>query len=237
MSGDMGRVLDTLKRVTTDSVWWILNDLGFADTYIPGLQVLRPDLRMAGRAVTLRFLPIRRDLQDRVARERDVAAHIQAADESQPGDILVAEMGGEMGAGFIGDVIVARFQARGGAGIVADGATRDVTVLKEMGIPIYVGGGHAAASWRRVVAVDLNVPIRCAGVSVLPGDILLGDAQGVIAIPEALAEEVAERAVELEDLENYVKQRLVDTDVPIREIYPPTDAVRAAFRAQRGKRE
>ena len=224
-------VIAQLRRVNTDSIWWILNDLGYPDTFMGGLQVVRPDLKMVGRAVTLRFLPIRRDLQERVSQAHGVSVNIQAADAARPGDILVAEMGGEMGGGFIGDVILARFQARGGAGIVADGATRDLSVLKGMGLPIYVGGGHAAASWRRLVAADLNIPIRCAGVTVLPGDVLAGDAQGVIAIPEGVAAEVAERALELEGLEEYIKRRLVETDVPIHEIYPPTEAVRTEYRA------
>ena len=227
-------VLEQLKRVNTDSVWWILDELGYPDTFMAGLQVLRPDLKMAGRAVTLRFLPARQDLGEQVKQQNPISVNLRAADAARPGDIMVADIGGDRESGFIGDVIVTRFQARGGAGIVTDGASRDLAVLKEMDLPVYVGGGHAAASRRRVMGVDLNIPIRCAGVTVLPGDVLVGDIQGVIVIPAGLAAEVAERALELEDMEEYIKQRLVETDVPIHEIYPPNEATCEAYRASRG---
>lgn len=226
-------VLERLKEISTDSIWWILNELGYPDTFMAGLQVLRPDLRMAGRAVTLRFLPTRRDLAEQVKQRDPVSINVHAAEEARPGDVMVADMGGELGGGFIGDVIVTRFQARGGTGIVADGASRDLPILKEMNIPMYVGGGHAAASWRRVMGVDLNIPVRCAGVTVLPGDAIVGDAQGVIAIPAPLAAEVADRAEELEGLEEYIKGRLLETDVPLAQIYPPSQEVIEEFRASR----
>jgi regulator of RNase E activity RraA len=222
-------VFEALARVNTDAIWWILNEEGYPDTFIGGLTVVRPDLKMVGRAVTMRFLPIRPDLVTQVKGRDPVPVNTRAADAARPGDVLVAEMGGELGGGFIGDVILTRFQKRGGVGMVTDGATRDLAVLREMGLAAYVGGGHAAASWRRVTGVDLNVPVRCAGVTVMPGDFLVGDAQGVIAIPAALAADVAQRAAHLEGLEEYVKRRLVASDEPLHEVYPPTDVVKRDY--------
>lgn len=219
-----------LMAVDTDSVWWILNEMGYPDTFVGGLQVLRPDLKLAGRAVTLRYLPIRPDLASQVKSTNRVPLLVQAADATQPGDVLVAGMGGELGGGFIGDVIASRFQDRGGAGLVADGATRDITALRKMDLPVYVAGGQAAASWRRVVCADMNIPVRCGGITVLPGDYIVGDAQGVIAVPADRAAEVADRAAELEGVEEFVRQKLHDTGVPIHEIYPPTEEMYRQYR-------
>ena len=93
------QVLKQLKQVDTDSIWWILNELECPDMFMAGLQVLRPDLKMAGRVVTIRFLPMRRDLSDQVKAENSVSVNLRACDRAQPGDVLVT-----------------RFQARGGAG-------------------------------------------------------------------------------------------------------------------------
>ncbi len=229
-------VCDRLLTVDTDSVWWILNEMGYSDTFVQGLQVLRPDLKMAGRAVTLHYLPIRPDLAARVKAAHSVPLICQVADATNPGDVLVAGMGGELGGGFIGDVIASRFQDRGGVGLVADGATRDITALRTMDLPVYVAGGQASASWHRVVCVDVNIPIRCGTVSVLPGDYIVGDAQGVIAVPADHAAEVADRAAELEGVEAFVRQKLHDTGVPLHEIYPPDEEMYRQYRESRRAR-
>src|SRR5262245_39478262 len=115
-------ILERLREVNLESVWAELQGLGYVNQFMADLQVLRPDLKMVGRARTVRFLPLRPDL----AKARTgPALNSRAAEETEPGDILVVDACGVRHAGFLGDVIATRFLVRGGAGMVVDGAIRD----------------------------------------------------------------------------------------------------------------
>jgi regulator of RNase E activity RraA len=215
-------LFERLRHVALDSAWGSLARLGYGDQFIGGLHVIRPERVMVGRATTLRYVPIRKDLAEAM-RARGHALNGVAAEEAEPGDVLVVDSGGCVEAGFLGDNIAARFIYRGGVGIVCDGAIRDLHVLREMPISLYIRGAHAAASGRRIVAVDRNVPVRCGGVTVLPGDILLGDAEGVLVIPRALAEQVAAEAAATDDKELFLRRKL-EQGASIYGVYPPNEA-------------
>jgi len=224
-------IFDLLRRVSLDSAWGVLNRLGYPNQFCEGLQVVRPDLTMVGRAVTVRCLPIRPDLAEAM-RAQGPPYNARAAEEAKPGDILVVDAGGETGAGFLGDVIAARFLYNGGAGIVIDGALRDLQILRAMPLPIYLKAAHAAASGRRIVPVDYNVPVAVGRVTVLPGDVLIGDAEGVLVIPRALAEQVAREALATDHKENFLR-RLLEQGRSIYGVYPPNEATLAEYKAYR----
>jgi regulator of RNase E activity RraA len=215
-------LFEKLRSVALDSAWGALTRLGFGDQFIGGLQVIRPERVMVGRAKTLRYLPARKDLAETM-RARGPALNAMSVEEAEPGDVLVVDSGGCVEAGFMGDNIAARFIYRGGVGIVCDGAVRDLTELRKMPVSLYIRGAHAAASGRRLVAVDRNIPVRCVGVTVLPGDILMGDAEGVLVIPRAVAEQVATEAAATDDKELFLRRKL-EAGASIYGVYPPNEA-------------
>ena len=225
-------IFGKLLQVSTDSAWAACNRRGYPDTFINGLQVIQPEKKMVGRAITLRYLPIRPDLVEQELQQSSTLAK-RAVELAGPGDILVVDAGGDTGGGFIGDVITTRFIVRGGAGLVVDGAIRDLHYLRTTGLPIYIRAAHAAASQRSIVGIDLNIPVRCGGVAVLPGDILFGDAQGVLVIPRAIAAEVAEEALATEHKENFLRATLQKGVRTIDECYPPNAEVLAEYEEYR----
>src|SRR5437667_755652 len=129
MAGQAGSmeatVFDKLRRCTLDSVWNGLSTRGYGDQFIGGLRVIHPERVMVGRALTLRLMPKRPDLEKRVAAEGPYLV-ARAVMQTRPGDIMVVDAGGCGEAGFIGDILIAGVMARGGAGIVCDGAVRDL---------------------------------------------------------------------------------------------------------------
>lgn len=214
-------LFDMLKKVSVDSASGILAGLGYPDQFISGIRPIKEDVKMVGRAITIRYLPIRKDLMEQAKRLYPYGITHRAVEETQAGDVMVVDTGGCTEAGFIGDLILARFIVKGGVGVVVDGAIRDLSAIRHMGLPVYLKGVHAAVSQRRLVGLDYNVPVRCSDVTVLPGDILVGDAEGVIVIPAALAAAVAEKGVAMEHREAFLRQTLERGERPIHEVYPP----------------
>lgn len=228
LSSEDAKLFSKLKSVNIDSAWAVLAGLGMPDTFINSLICIRPDLKMVGRARTLRYIPLRRDIQQRL---KLPPLNTKSAEESEPGDIIVVDAHGCTEAGFTGDVVTTRFLVRGGAGMVVDGAVRDLHVIREMSMPLYIKGAHAAASGRAIMGADYQVPIQCGGVAISPGDILVGDSEGVLVIPANFAEEVAEKALAIDHKENFLRSVLEEGKRPIYEVYPPNAEVQAEYEA------
>jgi regulator of RNase E activity RraA len=133
----------------------------------------------------------------------------------------------------MGDILASRIKQRGAAGIVADGCVRDSPYIKRMGIPVYTRGVHPAANVGAILPVAHNEPVQCGGVAVFPGDVVLGDEEGVIVIPPKLATLVADDGIEHEELEEFLRQK-IDEGYPISEAYPPNERVKAEYAAHRG---
>lgn len=221
LSPDDQTLFDMLRKVSVDSVCGILAGLGYPDQFISGIRPINEDVKMVGRALTIRYFPIRKDLAEQAKRLYPYGITHHAVEATRPGDVMVVDAGGCTESGFIGDLILSRFIIKGGAGIVVDGAIRDLSAIRHMGLPVYVKGVHAAVSQRRLVGFDYNAPVRCSEVTILPGDIIVGDAEGVIVIPAALAADVAERGVALEHREAFLRKVLERGERPIHEVYPP----------------
>jgi regulator of RNase E activity RraA len=224
-------VFEKLRQCTLDSVWNGLSARGYGDQFIGGLRVIHPERVMVGRALTLRLMPKRPDLEKRAASEGPYLV-ARAVMQTQTGDIMVVDAGGCVEAGFIGDILTAGFMARGGAGIVCDGAVRDLSFLRTLELPLYTRGAHASGVGRRLVGLNLNIPVRIAEVTVLPGDVLMGDAEGVLAIPAELAEAVADEALATDAKEAFLREKLAQ-GVPITEAYPPSEAILKEYEARR----
>jgi regulator of RNase E activity RraA len=224
-----------LARVSTATLTSQLLHRGFRNTFIAGLIPMRPDLRMVGRAFTLRYAPSREDMDLNVDFNNEVNVQRRAVEAIGPGQVLVIDARGEVRSASFGHIISTRIMKRGAAGLVTDGALRDSGEIRRLDLPSYCRGAHATTSSLMHHPVDMQVPIGCGGVLVMPGDVIVGDLEGVVVIPSALAEEVAHEAFEQEWLEEYLTERVASGD-SIRGVYPPDDRTRAEYREWRRRR-
>jgi regulator of RNase E activity RraA len=161
---------------------------------------------------------------------RELNAQKQAIESISPGEVLVIDARGEESAGTIGDILALRALRRGAAGIVTDGGLRDSPAVAGLEIPTYYRAPHASVLGTHHYPLETNVPVACAGVLVLPGDVLVGDAEGVVVVPAQLAAEVAEAALEQERREQFAYER-VDAGESTRGVFPLADERRAEYEA------
>jgi 2-keto-4-pentenoate hydratase/2-oxohepta-3-ene-1,7-dioic acid hydratase in catechol pathway/regulator of RNase E activity RraA len=221
------RARELLRRVSTATLTVELGRRGIQTTFLGGLQPTRPDLRMVGIARTLRYVAMRADVREGLKGPPD--AQKRAIEAVDPGDVLVIEARGETRAGTIGDILAARLLARGGAGVVTDGGVRDTPGVAELELPTYYRCANASSLWNAHIPLEIDVPITCAGVLVMPGDIVVGDAEGVVILPAALAEEIAHAAWEVEQREAFALER-VRAGEPFSGLYPLSPEREADYR-------
>jgi 2-keto-4-pentenoate hydratase/2-oxohepta-3-ene-1,7-dioic acid hydratase in catechol pathway/regulator of RNase E activity RraA len=222
------RAKAALRRVSTATLSTQLRRRGIANTFMAGLRPTRPDVRLLGYAHTLRYVPLREDVL--AADTAELNAQKRAVEEISEDEVLVIEARGETGSGTIGDILALRALRRGATGIVTDGGLRDSPAVAELEIPTYYKAPHAAVLGLLHYPLETGVPVACAGVLVMPGDVLVGDAEGVLVLPAALAEEVALHALEQERREAWALER-VDEGESIRGVYPLSDERRAEYEA------
>ncbi len=223
-----------LRSVSTATLTSQLQNHGFRNTFLAGLYPLRPDLSMVGYAFTLRYIPAREDLAD----ERyDNTRNVQrlAVEAVGPQDVLVIDARGDISAASLGHILGTRIAQRGAAGFVTDGALRDTPGFRELALPTYIRAPHATTSFVAHHPVEMQVPIGCAGVAVTPGDVVVGDAEGVVIIPAHLAEEVAQGAYEQEIREEFFQEKVAG-GASIVGVYPPDDETLAEFEQWRRER-
>ena len=221
-----------LQRTSTATLTSQLLQRGFRNTFISGLTPLRSDLHMVGTAFTLRYAPAREDIGIEVNYNNETNVQRLAVEAIEPQQVLVIDARQDIGAASFGHIIATRIMRRGAAGLVTDGALRDSDRFRGLELPAYCRAAHATTSSVIHHPVDMNVPIGCGGVLVMPDDVLVGDAEGVVVIPAAIADEVAHDAFEQEQLEEFIWQK-VDAGDSIKGVYPPDDAVRAEFDRRR----
>ena len=223
-----------LHEVSTATLTVQLNRRGIQSTFLTGLGPTRPDLRMVGYARTLRYVAIRADVREAMKGSED--AQKRAIESVSPGDVLIMEARNETGAGTIGDILAARVLARGGTGIVTDGGVRDTPGVTELAIPTYYRIANGASLWSAHIPLDLEVPITCSGVLVMPGDVIVGDAEGVVILPAALAEEIAHDAHEVEQRESFALER-VKAGESFRGLFPLSTEREPDYERWRSQRE
>jgi 2-keto-4-pentenoate hydratase/2-oxohepta-3-ene-1,7-dioic acid hydratase in catechol pathway/regulator of RNase E activity RraA len=219
-------VLDALRAVSTATLAYQLRKRGLNGCTLDGLRSTRPDRKVAGYARTVRYLPLREDLSS--AHGAGMNAQKRAIEQLRPGEVLVIEARQEHHAGTIGDILGLRAQVRGAAGVVTDGAIRDSAALARLDIPIYHAAVHPAVLGRRHVPWDTDVTVACAGGTIQPGDIIVGDADGVVVIPPAVAAGLAADAREQEHQEQFVAEQVAKGE-PIEGLYPLSDRWRPAY--------
>lgn len=229
------QTLDRLRRVSTPTLTTQLFKLGFRSRFLHRVRPVSRATRMVGEAVTVRFAPAREDLATFAALGDPAYPQRRAIEEIQPGRVLVMDCRGVDAAAAAGDILITRLQVRGAAGLVLDGGIRDFPGVQGMDFPVYALGPSAPAHVARHLAVDVDVPIGCAEVLVLPGDVMVGDGEGVVCVPRAVADQVAEQSVAQDELEAFLLER-VRAGAPLPGTYPPDEATLAAYEAWRRAR-
>ncbi len=233
-------LLAAVSRVSTATLASQLRKRGFNHVTLDRLQTTRPSRKMAGFARTLRYVPFREDLfaqYGTTVGRTGLNAQKRAVEQVRPGEILVIEARGDPTAGTVGDILALRAQVRGANGIVTDGAIRDAETLRTaLAIPVYYAATHPAVLGRRHVPWEVNVAVACAGVTVVPGDIIVGDGDGVIVVPAHLAMEVARDAAEQERQEEFAVA-MVAKGESVDGLYPLGKRWRAAYESWLAERQ
>ena len=222
-----------LERIPVAALSQQLRKRGLDNVTIDGVRPLHPATKLVGIARTLRFVPNREDLFARHGGGYN--AQKRTFDAVDAGEVIVIEARGETGSGTLGDILAIRAHTRGAAGIVTDGGVRDLDAVTAVGIPVYTAGAHPAVLGRKHVPWDHDITIACGGTTVQPGDVIVGDADGVIVIPPPLVEEVADAALTQEDEDAWVAARVAEGN-PVDGLFPMNSSWRARYEAERTDR-
>jgi regulator of RNase E activity RraA len=228
-----------LKGVSTATLATALFKRGLRNQMIQDVIPLRPRSEsMVGEAFTLRYIPAREDLNQITVFKDRTHPQRAAVEQCPPGAVLVMDSRKSARAASAGAILVTRLMVRGVAGVVTDGGFRDSAEIAALDIPAFHQRPSAPTNLTLNQAVDINVPIGCGDAPVWPGDIIVGDSDGVIVIPAAIADEIADEAVEMTAYEDFVAEK-VRSGQSILGLYPPTDesnlTVFAEWRKEKGR--
>lgn len=232
--------LDRLRSLPLEAIFAALGD--YRMNYATGLQSTQPGERLVGRALTMRFLPARPDLEravDALAKEADWDRryYARAAEEAQPGDVVVAELGGEHGHVLFGDIAALGLRLRGVVGAVIDGGSRDFGELRMpgfKGFPVFARFFDIQNS--RWLGVEYNAPVRVGAATVLPGDVVVAEDEGVIFFPPELIDAVIAGAGDTAVTEAYQRELLRSGAHRFRDVYPLSPALREAYEKEKDRR-
>jgi regulator of RNase E activity RraA len=228
-----------LMGVSTATLATALFKRGLRNQFIQDVRPLNPALpNMVGEAFTLRYIPAREDLNPITVFQNRDHPQRKAVEECPAGAVFVIDSRKDARAASAGSILVSRLMKRGVAGVVTDGGFRDSPEIARLPIPAYHNRPSAPTNLTLHQALDLNVPIGCGDVAVFPGDVVVGDGEGVIVIPAAISDEVADEAVEMTAFEDFVTEKVMEGR-SILGLYPPTDEQSrtdfAAWRKAKGR--
>jgi 2-keto-4-pentenoate hydratase/2-oxohepta-3-ene-1,7-dioic acid hydratase in catechol pathway/regulator of RNase E activity RraA len=221
---------EQLRGVAVATLSVALRKRGYHDIFIEGVSANHAGDRIVGRARTLRFIPSRPDLFERHG--GGFNAQKRAFDTVGAGEVLVVDARGERGTGTVGDVLALRAKVLGAEGIVTDGGVRDFDAVADIGIPVFSQGAHPSVLGRRHVPWEVDATIACGGAAVQPGDVIVGDGDGVIVIPPHLVAEVAAEAAAQDAADAWVADRVAEGE-PVDGLFPMNAEWRARYEASR----
>lgn len=220
---------ERLKRVSVATISTSLYFKGVKHVLPHGIvPVSAGQPRMVGAAYSMRFVPMREDVGGSSTYGSVDNVHQRAFEECPEGAVLVLDARGETRGCSCGDLLIGRLKARGCAGIVTDGGFRDTPDIALLDFPAYQQRSAPAPSFLRLQAIEVNVPIGCSDVAVYPGDIIVGDAEGIVVIPKPMANAVAEDAWARTQYDTFAAEE-VSRGRTIIGLYPATDGSRAEF--------
>lgn len=230
---------DKLRKISTATVATCLFKRGLRNQMIQGALPLHPVTEsMVGEAMTVRYIPAREDLNGLEVFKDPMHPQRKAVENAPTGKVLVFDSRKDARAASAGAILVGRLKARGVAGVVTDGGFRDSAEIAALGIPAYHQRPSAPTNLTLNQAIDIDVPIGCGDAPVFPGDVILGDADGVIVIPAHLADEIAAEAHEMTAYEDFAAEKVAEGR-SLTGLYPATNPANleefAAWRKQRGR--
>lgn len=213
-----------LNNVSTATLHTALYKKGFRNTYIQGVSRVNINkIHMVGQAFTLRYIPAREDLDTVTAFENPKHPQRLAVESVPEGMILVSDCRQDASAASAGNILLTRLEVRKCAGFVSDAGIRDFDEASQLDLPVFCAKPSAPTNLTKHHGVDIQVPIGCGGVAIYPGDVLVGDGDGIVVIPLEIASQIAEEAQKMEAFERYVLNKVRAGDKVIG-LYPPNDA-------------
>jgi len=225
----------TLAGISTATITTVLLKQGLRNVWLRGTKPLQAgQKRLVGHAFTLRFVPAREDLATPASWSSPISTRA-AIEAMPPGCIAVVDAMGVTGAGIFGDILCVRMKVRGVAGLVTDGVLRDVAGVLATGLPVWCNGAAAPPSVAGLTFVNWQEPIGCGGVAIFPNDVIVVDDDGAVVIPNALAADVVEAAVEQEKMEAWIIAQ-VQAGAALPGLYPPNAENKARYEAFRSHR-
>lgn len=221
------KIIQQLLIPSTATLTTALKEFGLSQSYMHRVTPLRPNMKMAGPAFTLRYVPAREDLN---SGEVDNLKDVQrlGIERIEEGDVLVIDARGDTRAGTMGDILATRIYKRGAAGVVTDGAFRDSPTIAEIGLAAYAAGMNAHSNKTVHYPSEIQVPIACGEVAVFPDDIIVGDEEGVVVVPVQYAKKVAKISLEMEEKEEFLLRKIQNGESIIG-IYPPDEKTLAEY--------
>jgi 4-hydroxy-4-methyl-2-oxoglutarate aldolase len=219
-------IIERAKGLSAEEVWNVLPGKNFRNQYEDGFQVLHPGKKMVGRAFTVQFMPARPDIESVMsAKARDKGAprglnNQFAIDMLQPGDVLIVDLFGKKEGGtIVGDnLFYYVMKATKGGGLIVDGSIRDLEGISEMDMPAYFRSAHPSAI-ANVMLTGINVPVRIGNVTVMPGDLVVGDREGIYFIPPQFAKEVVDKADTVHVHDEWTRKKFDEGKYKSSEIY------------------
>jgi regulator of RNase E activity RraA len=237
-------LLQRAKDISSEEVFAILPGKGFRNQYEDGFQILHPGKKLVGRAFTVQFMPLRPDLDTAINAKAQAAGlprmyNQVPIDMLQPGDVLVVDLFGKADGGtIVGDnLFYYIMKSAKAAGLVVDGAIRDLDGISEMDMPAYFRRAHPSFL-TNVIITGINVPVRIGNATVMPGDIVLGDSEGVYFIPPALLQQVVDNADIVHIHDEWTRKKFNEGKYPSKDIYssPRDPALRKEYEEYLKKR-
>ena len=228
--------LARLRVVSTATLTTQLFKRGLRNCFMQGVRLLgHLDHNLVGPAFTLRNIPAREDLDSLNVLGDRTHPQREAIEITPEGHVLVVDCRGDSFAAFAGQILVTRLMKRGVAGLVGDGGIRDAGPIGEMPFPVFCSGPSAPLNLVRHHAAESNIPIGCGGVAVYPGDVIVGDRDGIVVIPRAIADDIARDGAEQEQLETFLLG-LIENGAALAGTYPPNEETKAAYEVWRKAR-
>lgn len=235
--------LQKIKDISAEDVWTVVATKGFPNHFAGGFKLTTPNKKLVGRVVTAQFMPMRSDLNEIITAEGKAKSYAGGQnqwiiDQLQPGDILVVDLFGKDEYGtFVGDNLAYYIMQKTGTGLVVDGAVRDLDGISTFDMPVYYKNAHPTPI-RDVMLTGFNVPVRIGPITVLPGDVLLGDKEGISIIPPVLVDEVIRRAEDTKIHDDWTKAKFREGKYKSSDIYgsPRDPALRAEYEEYKKKR-
>jgi regulator of RNase E activity RraA len=223
-------VIAKYRSISTATLATRLFAVGLRQQYLVGLNPVNISMEgFVGEAFTMRFIPAREDIDTLDSLYAADNLQWQGVEALEEGQALVIDSRSDISAASAGDMLVTRAMHRKAAAVVTDGAFRDGYVLKDIPIPTYSRAITATTRLTSFHVADLQVPIGCAGVAVYPGDLLVGDRDGVIVVPRHLAPQIVDECVEQEELEAYLHTRVHQGEPLLGGLYPPSEKTKAEY--------